>query len=62
MSEAYITNGNVAWPVGGKIGRFLRDKFYIPPEGWLVVICLKSQPWVHGDFGEMRKVNGNRNL
>lgn len=33
-----LTNGQVAWPMSGRIGQWYDDRIYLPPDGWVVRI------------------------
>jgi len=40
-----LTNGQVAWPLGGRIGRWYFESVYLPPEGWTVIAHDLSTPY-----------------
>jgi len=56
----YLTNGRVAWLLGGEIGERYAAGVYRPPgNGWKIWQGILSQrSWKEGRCGEMRLVRG----
>ena len=52
---AWLTNGRVAWGLGGRIGEMYRLRLYRPPEGWRVRIGKLPKCWKRGKCREMRR-------
>ena len=51
----WLTNGRVAWAIGGPIGEMYRLRLYRSPEGWRVRIGKLPKVWKRGDCREMRR-------
>lgn len=53
-TEAWLTNGDVAWQIPDEVAwQYLRG-YYLPPAGWQVVKKL-GHGWCQGKLGEMRR-------
>lgn len=50
-----LTNGRVAWPLGGYIGDRYYDRVYLPPDGWQIMrLSCSFDEWAREVCGNYR--------
>jgi len=57
----FLTNGEVAWEIPARVGRFFWDGLYQTPPGWSVITSLQGH-WHNGDCGKYRRPQTSRKL
>ncbi len=60
--KAYLTNGSVAWEIPEEIAYAYVNKYYLPPEGWLVqeLGIFHSFEWKITPSGMLVKFENNK--